>query len=241
MALFETLTSQNMVTTHGLAVRYNVTKKSLDTTPPLDYYEYVRTASKRYKYVGLTKAAALAGVATKMGKYTRSYSIAPTLPQSLTPTGVYSAPVTKCTTGIEPLHEAGNMWSLEISVDEQDTKLSLSPNLAPGDVFNTENARDYDDGEAMPIVLTVGQVSYGAGVLTIPFTYTQNLGQLSPDAITGEVWFPGDAVWRKANIVSISGSAGTAQISGATGEFTNAVFRLCYGPYKSNEESCDPA
>ena len=241
MALFETLTSQNMVTTHGLVVRYNVNKKSLETTPPIDYYEYVRTASKRYKYVGLTKAAALAGVATKMGKYTRSYSIAPTLPQILEPTAVYSSPVTKCTTGIEPLHEAGNMWSLEISVDEQDTKLSLSPSLAPGDVFNAEKARDYDDDEAMPIVIEVSQASYGAGVLTIAFSYAQSLGELSPDAITAEVWLPVDGVWRKADITAISSGAGTAQISGAEAEFANASFRLSYGPYRSNEESCDPA
>jgi len=236
MALLDTLTSANMVTTTGLTVRYNVTPRQSSTGAVV--YDYTRTASKRYKYVGLTKAAALAGATEKMGKYTRNYAVAKDPPAA---SGAYSDSVTKCTAGIQPVHDAGNMWSLEIAVDEQDVKSSLLDNLAPGTVFAAENSRDYDDGEGGALVLTVSSKSFYSGTLTVGFSYTSNLGGVPRERIVAEIWTESAAAWTAAGIVWGIGNSGQITMAGTSASaFAGALVRLCYGSYTSNEESCDP-
>lgn len=253
MGLFQTLSAANMATQTGLTVRYNINRRTAtymsgDTETEYTYYEYVRTAAKRYKYVGLTKAAALNGAQTKMGKYTRSYSVAVVPAHNATATDVFGAAVTKCTVGIQPVHESGNMWSLEISVDEQDVKTSLSGDLAPGTVFATENLRDYDDGEGAALELEVTDLSFvqpdpeEPGTLTISFGYESSLDGFEPGRMTAEIWTAATAQWVAVKIATLNElhKTGTIEVEGESGDFTNAIVHIAYGPYVSNEESCDP-
>ena len=235
MALLDTLTSANMVTETGLTVRYNVTESGNG-----GLFLYTRTASKRYKYVGLTKEAALAGASEKMGKYTRNYAV-PKTPPAGAQSGAYSESVTKCTTGIQPVHESGNMWSLQIAVDEQDVKCSTLDNLAPGTIFAAENSRDYDDGEGGALVLQVSSKGFHSGTLTVGFSYTSNLGDVPRDRVTAEIWTESAAAWTAAGIAWGIGRSGQITMTGTSASvFANALVRLCYGSYTSNEESCDP-
>ena len=44
-------------------------------------------------------------------------------------------------------HDEGEAYSLVVAVNEQDTRISLSPNESFTALFATENARTYDDDE----------------------------------------------------------------------------------------------
>ncbi len=125
--MLTTLDSTNKVESTGLVTTWS--ERYDDTTQSAPFWEYNRIREKSYSYIGLTKAAAASGTASKTTQYTRTFKrwtwngsryVAQTA-------NTYSAVCAK----IKPRHTGGRLWSVEIDVDEEiilysPTRLSAS-------------------------------------------------------------------------------------------------------------------
>lgn len=153
MALLNTASDVNRVIDTDLHVTYarraiygTWTKVTLNvTTTYTKAWEYSRVAVKTYRYVGLTKSAALAKVQELDSLYTRATKVSEWNGEDGEFEHVDGGDVLMAE--LVPQHEDGGMWSVVISVNEQDTRTSLSPNESFTALFATENARTYDDDD----------------------------------------------------------------------------------------------
>lgn len=145
--LLTTLTDTNKYTSDELAIRYDTTvEKATVDEQEVTYYTVTRTATKRYEYRGLTLSAATSGAATKLAMYTRRYS-------SVLNRATVS--LMKCTSDIAAVHESGNAWKVQISVNETDVKITTTEPTSPAALFASENARNYDgSGASAPLVIS---------------------------------------------------------------------------------------
>lgn len=150
MGLLDTYTSANRVVDTALAVNYarrivfgTWVYVSLNvTTTYTQAWEYTRTATKTFRYVGMDEATAESCAADLRALFTRS-----------TKTTVWNSGTGAFDTGdagdilmadIVCQHEAAGMWTVTVSVNEQDSRQSLLSNLSPTSLFATENERAYD-------------------------------------------------------------------------------------------------
>ena len=153
MALLNTASDANRVIDTDMHVTYarraiygTWTKVTLNvTTTYTKAWEYSRVATKSYRYVGLTEAAAKQIAADYADYYTRATKVSEWDSEDGEFKHVDGGSVPMAT--VVPQHEDGSMWSVVIFVDEQDTRISLSPNESFTALFATENARTYDDDE----------------------------------------------------------------------------------------------
>ena len=131
MGLLDTYTSANRVVDTALAVNYarrivfgTWVYVSLNvTTTYTQAWEYTRTATKTFRYVGMDKTTAESCAADLRALFTRS-----------TKTTVWNGNTGAFDTGdagdilmadIVCQHEAGGMWTVTVSVNEQDARQSL--------------------------------------------------------------------------------------------------------------------
>lgn len=162
MALLNTATEDNRVVDTALRVVYSRRKifgawtyVSLNVTVTItEAWEYLRTATKTYRYVGLDEATANAAVAALQTLYTRSTKVSQFDTAQGSPTyGNFKA----VAAGDVPMadivaqHEAGGMWTVAVAVNELDSRISLSPSESFAALFAVENRRDYDTSAAGPL------------------------------------------------------------------------------------------
>ena len=155
MALLTTATEDNRVVDAALHVTYarrktfgSWTYVMANVTITLtEAWEYVRTAVKSYRYVGLDKATALSVAAALTQLYTRPTKVSEfdTETESQTyGTFKHVAAGSVPMADVVPQHEDGAMWSVVVAVNETDTRLSLSALESFASLFSAEEQRDYD-------------------------------------------------------------------------------------------------
>ena len=136
--LLETFDDRNKVTSRALVVTYSA-------VPASGGFEVTRRATKAYSYVGLTEAAARRCQAAKEVQYLRSFA-------RIGASGLVEH-VRELKTEIAAAHTAGRMWSVEISVNEQDVRKLSAADAVSGSAiaqFFAEDVKDscYDEGLA---------------------------------------------------------------------------------------------
>ncbi len=156
MALISTASSDNRVVDTQLSIRYTrrrvygswsyASGTSIVTVNSV--WEYTRTATKNYRYVGMTGAAATALAAALVDYYTRT-----------TKTSDWDSSEGQFTTidaGSVPMadvvcqHGDGDMWTVSVSVNEEDTRMSRAATASFASLFALENQRAYDTGADAP-------------------------------------------------------------------------------------------
>lgn len=150
MGLLTTYTSANRVVDTALAVNYArrvvmqtfVEETGTVPTTHNHAWEYTRTATKTFRYVGMDAETAEDCAADLRALFTRATRISNW-------NSAYGR-FDRDDAGNVPMadvvcqHEDGGMWSVTVSVNEQDTYMSLYPSESFSTIFATENARDYD-------------------------------------------------------------------------------------------------
>lgn len=152
--LIEQYSSDNRVVEEELGITYTMARvygawvyvSGTVTTTYSSMWSYIRTATKHYKYVGMTKDAAESCATDIRTIYARTVRVSEWDPAS-TGTNEFH----DIDGGIMPMasvvvrHVAGNMWEVDISVSETDTRLRRTPVGSIPQLFSAENDRDYDE------------------------------------------------------------------------------------------------
>ena len=152
MSLLSTASADNLVVDAALHITYarrivfgQWTYVNLNmTTVYTQAWEYIRTASKTYRYVGMTEAGARAKAAALVTLYTRSTKIS--VWDSTAGQFVHVDAGDVLMTEVVVQHEEGSMWTVAITVSETDTRTTLSSSSSFAALFATENQRDYEEG-----------------------------------------------------------------------------------------------
>lgn len=156
MALITTASSANRVVDSALCVTYARRKvygswsyTSGTTVITLaSAWEYTRTATKNYRYVGMSESAAADLAAVLVDYYTRSTRIS----EWNSSTGAFST----TDGGTVPMADVvcqrgdGDMWTVQVSVNEQDARMSTLSTDSFSTIFATENLRTYDTDSSAP-------------------------------------------------------------------------------------------
>lgn len=156
MALVPQHSASNRVIDTALTVTYARRKISGSwtfvalnvTTTYTEAWEYERHAVKSYRYVGMTLAGARACRTAMVQNYTRAAKASKfeTDPSSsYFGTFVHESAGSQVMASISVQHEDGAMYSVVITVDETDTRTSLSASESFATLFSAEQQRDYDD------------------------------------------------------------------------------------------------
>lgn len=158
MALLTTATEANRVIDTALRIVYSRrlifgswswTNGLNETYTINSAWEYMRTATKTYRYVGLDEATAKSVADALVSYYTRATKVSVWNVNSngqFAPISAGDVPMAD----VVPQHEDGGMWSVTASVNEQDSRMSRSESESFSTLFYTENQREYDDGETAP-------------------------------------------------------------------------------------------
>ena len=160
--------NSNKVTDTGLSVSYRQTFNG-------QYWEVTRMAKKQYQFIGMDKDTAYECAAAKRTQYTRAFSRIDT--SSGAPQRVYAY---ECPSDIAPQHRDGDVWSVSISVNEQDVVASQTRVTDPASLFTDANARNYDE-DAGASSLTLDGVTRSGGVLTV--NYSQHISGFNAGAM----------------------------------------------------------
>ena len=155
MALVPQHSASNRVIDTALTVTYSKrrvsgswTAATISTwTTYLYAWEYVRHAVKSYRYVGMSYGVACACRDDMLEKYTRATKTSrfDADPYSQTfGTFVHENAGDVPMASISVQHDDGGMCSVVISVDETDTRMSLSSSQSLATLFSAEQQRDYD-------------------------------------------------------------------------------------------------
>ena len=162
MALLTTANSTNRVVDTALRVVYARRRiygawtyvTGNQTVTYTSAWEYTRVATKTYKYVGMTAATANSVVSALTSLYTRTTKVSE---WDTTEGSATFGQFKVVNAGNVPMadivaqHEDGEMWSAVCSVNEADSRISLSPNESFTSLFATENSRDYDTSSSGPL------------------------------------------------------------------------------------------
>ena len=150
MGLLNTYTSANRVVDTALSVNYArrvVFGNWVETTGTVPtvhshIWEYTRTATKTFRYVGMDAATAESCAADLRTLFNRSTRVCTwngaTGSFDRDPGGDVPMADIVCQ------HEAAGMWTVTVSVNEQDAYQSLLATESFATIFSTENARVYD-------------------------------------------------------------------------------------------------
>lgn len=162
MALLNTATEDNRVVDTALRVVYSRRKifgqwtyVALNVTITVtEAWEYLRTATKTYRYVGLDEDTAGDVAAALQTLYTRTTKVSEfDTTQGSATYGTFKV----VNAGDVPMgdimqqHEKGGMWTVAVAVNELDSRISLSASESFAALFAAENQRDYDTSAAGPL------------------------------------------------------------------------------------------
>lgn len=141
----------NKETQQALMVTYTVSQSEQFG----GYWIVTRMATKYYRYVGMTYAAAKFCADEKVRQYTRDYArvIAHTdeTTGEITPTVVYTK---ECKSSIAAQKTTGSMWETVVQVNEYDEKIAETLVTDPSTYFQAENQRDYDEEAKSSLQIT---------------------------------------------------------------------------------------
>lgn len=146
----------NKVTDVGLSVTY---RQSFNGS----YWEITRLAKKQYQFIGMDKDTAYECAAAKRTQYTREFLRIDTSTDE--PTRVYAV---ECPSDIAPQHHDGDVWSVSISVNEQDIVASQFRVSNPAALFIDANSRNYDEDAGLS-VLSVTSAERSGDTVTIEY------------------------------------------------------------------------
>lgn len=154
MALIPTYSSGNRVIDTDLSVTYNKRKIYGDWVHTVgagqDHYyeawEISRYAKKVYRYVGMDHSTAQSCATAMVSKYTRTQKDSIWDLNNNAEFAESGSGSTILMAEIAIQHDAGTMWSVAVTVNEQDTRLRRTPPPSVSSLFSSENARDYDTG-----------------------------------------------------------------------------------------------
>lgn len=153
MGLLTTYGGGNRVEEQSLFVRYSKTLisgnwewSSYATSGNFIYmWECHRYATKRFKYVGMTKAAANSCADALKTALTRSIRVSIWDGSVAEGQWTRESGGTVCMSEISVNHVAGNMYEVEVNVNEDDVMIAkVADNPNPAYQFSTENNRSYD-------------------------------------------------------------------------------------------------
>ena len=149
MSLLNSYGSSNRVVEEDLAITYTkarvyghweTTAGAVVTTHDW-VWQYTRTASKTYRYVGMTRTAANTCATAMRTLYQRTTKVSDWYPAD--------DEFFDVTGGEQPMADvavcyvAGGMYETRITVHETDTKMRVA-SVSPETLFALENARTYD-------------------------------------------------------------------------------------------------
>ncbi len=137
-----------------LAVYYSIlpTKSSFGVngnglSPTVNYiypYEYHRYATRVYEYVGLSESDAQTKAQELVAAYTRKFRYSTVRPNSLALMFDDVDGGNKLQTTVQTINTSGCMWTVRVSVNEDDVLLRTTRTENPTTVFYEENNREYD-------------------------------------------------------------------------------------------------
>lgn len=107
-------------------------------------WEYVRNATKTYRYVGLTYDTAVALAAILRTYYTRTTKTSDWNATSGDFETIDAGDILM--SDVVTQHDEGGAYSVNVSVREEDRRTSLDDDENVAILFSTENARTYDEG-----------------------------------------------------------------------------------------------
>ena len=154
MALLTTASDKNRQITSQLSVNYTTRRikgtwtaiTANITETKTEAWEYSRTATASYSYVGLTEDAAKGIASNLRALYSRSFKVSEFCADD---SSVYFRLFqdrdagTQLMAQIVAQYDSGNMWSVRVDVNEMDTRLRFEA-VSPVSLFSVENTRDYD-------------------------------------------------------------------------------------------------
>lgn len=165
--------NSNKVTDSGLSVTY---RQSFNG----QYWEITRIAKKSYSFIGMDKDTAYECASVKRSQYTRAFARLDTSTideQHPLPSVVNAI---ECPSDIAPQHVDGDVWSVQISVNEEDTLPSAASVADPAELFAAANARNYDEDAGLA-ALTLGSASRSGDKLS--FTYATEIAEFNADSL----------------------------------------------------------
>ena len=207
----------NKVTSSGLSVTY---KQSFNG----QYWEITRYAKKSYSFIGMDKDTAYECAAAKRAQFTRAFARLDTSTideEHPLPTIVSAY---ECPSDIAPQHQDGDVWSVDIQVNEEDHRAAGSPSQNPASLFTTENARNYDEDAGLS-ALALSSVSRSGSVATI--SYSQSIARFNEASLVLQY---------KTEESSTNWTSSSKNQSGQWNVPSSGTFyaRLIYGSIESN-------
>lgn len=151
-SLINSYSAANRVVDTALAIRYSKTRitgvwsfTNLSvTTTWTEAWSYMRTATKSYRYVGMTLAAARTCAAEMRTKYQRDTKYSKWSPNATTQEFKDESGGSMAMADVALNRVGGGMYEVVISVNETDSKIRLADAAFAG-LFAAENNRDYDE------------------------------------------------------------------------------------------------
>lgn len=220
--------TENKVTKQGLQVQYtsNYQTKTITVggaSVTVVVYEYHRLVSKQYSFVGMNEATARKCQEMKIAQYTRIFSERnewgqmPTTPRR----------VEKCIATVTPTHDDAGLWSVNISVNEDQAQNYGSFTTMPQFLFDLSIDYDEDkpDGGCLMMngdIWLEEYATWGIGYwhLINDFTTNHLIAQVSSDG--GKTWDTIAPSWVSDSAIFIP-----------TNTYTG-LMRLKYGGITSN-------
>ena len=216
--------NSNKVTDLSLSINYRQTFNG-------QYWEITRLAKKSYKYVGVDMETAYACASAKRAQYTRAFSRL----NSSTVTGWQPLPsvvaAIECPSDIAAQHGEGDVWSVSISVNEEDVVPSANAVNNPASLFPAANGRNYDE-DSSASVLTLNSATRtieGVGDAAIG-KLTVSLSTSNPEIKAGDVVVQYKTAESAVNWTS-AGLADKESVVPAEGDL---IVRLYWGGCESN-------
>lgn len=213
--LRHTFDNTNKVTNTGLSVTYTQHFNG-------NYWEITRYAKKSYSFVGMDKSTAYQCAASKRTQYTRGFRRldSSTIDEDHPlPSTVYAY---ECPTDIAPHHGDGDVWSVQIEVNEQDVVASATMAADPASLFAAENGRNYDE-DAGSSVLSLDSAERTGTTLSVK--YSCGIPDYTSEGIIVEIKTSESGSWLFNGVIGHIG-----QVPG-TGDL---FVRLSYGTVQSN-------
>lgn len=209
--------NSNKVTDTGLSVSYRQTFNG-------QYWEVTRMAKKQYQFIGMDKDTAYECAAAKRTQYTRAFSRIDT--SSGAPQRVYAY---ECPSDIAPQHRDGDVWSVSISVNEQDVVASQTRVTDPASLFTEANARNYDEDAGLS-ALSITSAERSSD--TVAIEYDTGIADFDPSRLLCQ-YKTSESATSWASLACVDQGSGEVEASPVPSS-GNLFVRLVYGGLESN-------
>lgn len=150
MALIQSYSAANRQVDEDLAVTYTKTRvygswsyaSGTSIVTVYSVWSYTRTATKSYRYVGMTKAAANSCAEAIRQIYQRNTTVSE-WGDTDEFKDVDGGSIPMADVGVR--HVDGDMWEVSVNVHESDSRMRRVPVASAESLFTDEDQRDYDE------------------------------------------------------------------------------------------------